>query len=191
MVTILFSLLYGTFLGLAMSVDAFMFSLIYGLTLNRRREAIFTALIVGLFHFIMPLIGYYFTFFVLRNVFSVSLFQNQMNNLGSFILLLLGLFMLYKKEEVQVKTSVANLLSTILFAFSVSIDSFFIGVALTTNDKINIIIIAILFLFISSFLTYLALRIIHHTKKHFILDRLNILAGIILIFVAIMNLFLK
>lgn len=190
MVTLIISIVYGIFLGLAMSVDAFMFSLIYGLTLSRRREAIFTGFIVGVFHLFMPLIGYYLTFIVLRNVFSITLFQDQLNNLGSFILLLLGIFMLYKKEEVDVRKSVTNLLSTILFGFSVSIDSFFIGIALTTNPKINIFIICILFFMISSIVTYCALRLIHRTKRLLYIERLNILAGIILITFGVMNLFL-
>lgn len=190
MFSILISLLYGFFLGLAMSVDAFMLSLVYGLTVSRRREAFFIGLTIGLWHFMMPLLGFYFTSYILRNVFSLTLFRSQFQRLGAFILLLLGLFMLYKKEEVAVKKS-TNLLSVILFGFTVSIDSFFIGIALSTNAKINMVLIALLFLGISSVMSYLAIRIIHHTKNERLTQNLNTLAGLILITFSCINLFLR
>ena len=98
--------------------------------------------------------------------------------------------MLYKKEEVAVKKS-TNLLSVILFGFTVSIDSFFIGIALSTNAKINMVLIALLFLGISSVMSYLAIRIIHHTKNERLTQNLNTLAGLILITFSCINLFLR
>lgn len=190
MVTIFLSILFGIFLGLAMSVDAFMLSLVYGLTIERRREAFYTGIIVGIFHFFMPLIGYFITYFLLSNIITLSVVKTQFNHLGSFILLILGMFMIYKKEEGEKRDTFKNFLSKILFAFSVSLDSFFIGIALTSNDRINIFLIALIFFCVSSSITYSAIRLIHRTKKLLSFNKLNVIAGIILMIFAFISLFL-
>ena len=49
---IIISFIYGITLGFALSVDAFMLSLIYGSTFNRKIESIITSTLVALFHFL-------------------------------------------------------------------------------------------------------------------------------------------
>jgi putative Mn2+ efflux pump MntP len=178
---ILLSIIIGIFIGLALSVDAFMLSLVYGITLNNRKEAFLTALFVGVFHFIMPLIGYYLTYIILSNIFMITSFQNNFKDIGTYLLIILGLVMVFKKEDCKKSPSIKNLVSKLLFAFTVSIDSFIIGIGLTTNDHISIVIIATLFFIISATMTLIALALIHKTKKFIVSKNLNVLAGIILV----------
>jgi manganese efflux pump family protein len=187
---IFISIIFGLFIGLALSVDAFMLSFVFGVTIKSRREAFFTSILVGLFHFIMPIIGFFLTYLILNNIFSVTAFQNSFKSIGSYILILLGMMMLFKREEVDNRTK-QNIFGILLFALSVSIDSFFIGIALTTNGKISILIVAFVFLMVSSIATYIPLRLIQKNKKLIRFKNLNIIAGIILILFAFISLILN
>lgn len=189
MVTLIVSMIYGLLLGIALSIDAFLFSVVYGLTIERRKEAAAIGFYVGLGHLTFSLFGYHFTSLILQKVFSLSRFQAQLRQLGTFILLLLGLSMMNKKEEV-VFTPKRSLLHSLLFALSVSLDSLFVGIALSTHPKIQIRIVSFLFFLISATITYGAIRLAHHAKKRFASKPLYFLAGVILSLLAILTLFL-
>ncbi len=118
-------------LSISLSMDAFSLSLAYG-TLKLTKKTIFvTSLIVGIFHFFMPLTG--------------MLFGNYLNELINFdtdiivalVLMFVGINMIFDKKE-EIKTNL-NLLNIFLFAFAVSLDSLSLGiglVALTTHTYI-------------------------------------------------------
>lgn len=186
----LISLLFGLFIGLALSVDAFMLSLVYGVTIKTRREAFMTSFFVGVFHLLMPFVGYFITIFILDNVFSISSFQSKMEHFGIYILFFIGLLMIFKKDDHDTY-SFKNIISKLLFAFSVSIDSFFIGIALTTIDHMNMFIIAFVFFIVSGFLTFIAIRLVNKTKKLLFIKDLNVIAGIILIVFAFISLMIS
>ena len=44
-------------IGISLSMDAFSLALVYGIQGMSKRDKIFLSLIVGVYHFIMPLIG--------------------------------------------------------------------------------------------------------------------------------------
>ena len=138
-------------LGISLSFDAFSLASIYGLLNIKNDKIILTSLIVGLFHFFMPMLG-----LKLGN-----LLQNYLNiNIKIFILMLL--FFLFiemlKTNNKQENEEDLSYLKIIIFAFLVSIDSFFTGIGLLLFD-INIYIISTIFFTISGISTFLGFKL--------------------------------
>ena len=138
--------------AISLSMDAFSLSLIYG-TLNvslamMRR----TSIVVGIFHFFMPLLGYLFgdllSFFLSFNAdFFVGII---------FIVLAIQMFAsLWKTEDVDLLT---GLLSYFLFGFTVSVDSFSVGIGIGSLRG-NIFVPCLVFSIVSFLFTYLGLRL--------------------------------
>lgn len=137
-------------LAIGLSMDAFSLALIYGtLNLDKKIEKIM-GLTVGIFHFFMPILGYYLGRIIL------SIIRINPDIIVGIIFILLGLEMIISlKKEEQIKI-LRNLLSVIFFAFTVSIDSFSTGIAFGAADTI-IILPCIIFSITSSLFTYLGL----------------------------------
>ena len=184
------SILYGITIGIALSLDAFMLSLVYGATFKRRQETILTSLLVGLFHFFMPLIGFIICRFILIKINIVDHVQQQTNYIAFVVLLLLGVMMIWKKESHN-SHSITTLISKILFAFTVSIDSLITGVALVSIRSIHIVIVGTLFALISFSFTCMGLSIGKKAAEKYSLLKLDFYAGILMIFIAFITLFLS
>ena len=61
-------------IGISLSMDAFSLALAYGMTSIKEKEKILLSLIVGAYHFIMPLIGLNFGFLLSKiNLISIDL----------------------------------------------------------------------------------------------------------------------
>jgi len=138
------SLIYF-FTGIGLSMDTFSLSLSLGTTNPSNKNIIKTSIIVGIFHFIMPLLGY----------FIGNSFRYRINyiNILTFILFLVLAIELYKSRD-EDKTSILNNLTILLIAFSVSIDSFTVGIALGLNNEI-ITLSSLIFSLCSFIFTYL------------------------------------
>lgn len=189
MVNVIISCIYGIVLGITLSIDAFMFSLLFGATIKYRRERIFTSIIVGAFHFLFALCGYYLTNLLFTHTNLYRYIENRLEYLAFIILVFLGIMMINKKDS-DVKYDISFFFHKCLFAFSVSVDSFFTGIALKAMDHIIILITAPLFAFISCILTYVSLKLSKSTSNRFIDINMNIYAGILLIILAIISLFI-
>ncbi len=136
------------FIAVALSMDAFSLSLSLGIFgISKNRSLIFS-IIVGSFHFIMPLIGGQLGFLILSNV------KINYNFLVGIILLLLALKMIYDLFKKIPLTFNTSLISLIILGVSVSLDSFSTGMGLygLTNKKIAS---SIIFSITSFFFTYL------------------------------------
>ena len=142
------SLIYF-FTGIGLSMDAFSLSLSLGTTNPTRITIIKTSLIVGLFHFLMPLLGYFIGYS----------FQYRIPNINilTFILFLILSIEMYKSKDEE-KTNILNNLTILLIAFSVSIDSFTVGIAFGLNNEF-ILISSIIFSITSTIFTYLGLTL--------------------------------
>lgn len=142
------SLIVIFILAVGLSMDAFSLSLIYGtLNLNRNIQKLMS-ITVGIFHFIMPLLGYQIGELILKII------KINPDILVGIIFIILGLEMLLSlKKEEQLKI-LTGPLSVILFAFTVSIDSFSIGIGFGVSN-INVIIPCIIFSITSLIFTYL------------------------------------
>lgn len=137
-------------LAVGLSMDAFSLAIIYGtINLDKKIEKIM-GITVGVFHFFMPILGYYLGKLIL------NIIRINPDIIVGVIFILLGLEMIISiKKEEQVKV-LTNLASVIFFSFTVSIDSFSTGIAIGTTDTI-IFLPSIIFSIISGLFTYIGL----------------------------------
>ena len=135
-------------IGISLSMDAFSFALIYGVLEISRKDKIILSLIVGLFHFFMPLLG-----LMLGNILGLNL-----RLLASIIFILIGIEMIISIGREEKIDLVNNMVSYLLFGFSVSIDSFTTGIGLKIICN-SYLLVAIIFMLCSSFFTYLGLKL--------------------------------
>ncbi len=137
------------FLAIGLSMDAFSLALAYGTNKPPFKKCLITSLFVGLFHFFMPLlgstIGYMFTKKITLNT----------NLFVALIFFLLALEMFLSRKEEQ-KEFITSFLSIIFFSFSVSVDSFSVGIALGITNSF-VLLASILFSIVSAFFTLLGL----------------------------------
>lgn len=145
-------------IAIALSMDTFSLSLGIGTCNLSKRKMLLFSTIVGIMHFIMPLIGN-----IIGNK-IISIFTINSNFLLGIILLYLAITMLIdvlKQEEKIIDLKIINML---LFAFGVSIDSFSTGLglqAITSNRLMAVIIFSI-----TSFsFTYIGLLIGKYASK--------------------------
>lgn len=163
-------------IGLSLSMDAFSLALIYGIIGITNKQKIILSIIVGIYHFLMPLIG--LNFGILID--SVSFINLQI--ISSIILIYIGIDLITSKEEEH--NLVTNILGFIMFGLSVSIDSLTIGIGLKTITN-NYLLAAITFSLTSLIFTYLGL-ILGNTIGKKIGSYAKIIGGIILITIAIL-----
>lgn len=110
--------------GLTLSVDAFVLALSYGIYNISLKKMLITSLVVGTFHFFMPLLGS----FIGNSLFSYTYIKPNIIMALIFIILSIDMFIhFFSKEE---KLRDLSLLGIIIFAYSVSFDSLSIGIGL-------------------------------------------------------------
>lgn len=152
-------ILFIFLIALSLSADAFSLSIAYGILNIKKNKIIITSLIVGIFHFIMPLLGYF-----LGTKISLILKLNPKYIL-SFVLILIMIETIKSiNEEKEIKELNYNYISIILFALFVSIDSFTVGIGIKTITS-NLILPPSIFAFISFLLTYLGFNLGKYISK--------------------------
>ncbi len=129
-------------------MDAFALALSYGIRHIKMRNIIITAIIVGLFHFFMPLIGNY----VGISLFEYTIIKPRYVLFFVFLILSIDMFAHFFEKEPKIRP--LNIIGTILFAISVSFDSFSVGIGIHYIYD-NMIFIVSLFCIISSLFTLL------------------------------------
>ena len=136
--------------GISLSMDAFSLALVYGTQGLDKRSKIILSLIVGIYHFVMPLIGLLFG----NMLFNYFIFD--VNLIVGIIFSIIGLEMVIsskRDEEIKVFLSLGGFL---LFGFSVSIDSLTTGIGLRAiND--NYLEVSSIFMVVSGLFTYMGL----------------------------------
>lgn len=134
-------------------MDAFSLSIVYG-TLNLSKKIKnFLSVTVGIFHFIMPLLGSLLGLFIVNHIIS------NPDILVAIIFTILSIEMLFNIKELdEEKKDFKNLVNAFIFGFSVSIDSFSVGIALGTHNE-NIYLAGTLFAITSFIFTFLGLNI--------------------------------
>ena len=167
-------------IAISLSMDAFSLALVYGLLLYSKKRKILLSIIVGIYHFFMPLIGYLFGN-ILNKINIISL------DLVSFLILLyIGIDLIistFKKED---KINIGNL-GLIIFGLSVSLDSLTIGIGLNSITK-NYLLASSTFAITSLIFTYLGLNLGNVIGKK-IGDYSKILGGTVLIIISIILFF--
>ena len=138
-------------MAIGLSMDAFSLALAYGTTKIPINKKVLLSITVGIFHFFMPKLG---------ALIGTELFLNYIakaNYLVGIIFLILAIEMLLSRKE-EKTGSITNMISIILFSFTVSIDSFSVGIALSlTTTDINSP--CIIFALISTLFTFLGVEL--------------------------------
>ena len=168
-------------IGISLSMDAFSLSLIYGVYGISRKNEIILALIVGLFHFFMPLFGSLFGNIILNYYeFNTDLFIGIIFGIIGIDMIVSGI----KDEDVSI---LSGGLGYIMFGLSVSIDSFTTGIGIYAINN-NYLEVSFIFMFCSGILTYLGLRLGNILSSRF--GRYaNIVGGIIFIMLVLCYIF--
>ena len=164
-------------IGISLSMDAFSLALIYGIQKMNQKQKILLSLIVGIYHFIMPLIGLTFGT-ILDNINIISI-----NLVATLILMYIGIDLILSKSKEEDKFEISKI-AFIIFGLSVSIDSLTIGIGLKAITN-NYLISSIIFSFTSLSFTYLGL-----TLGNFIGNKIGSyskkIGGIVLIIISIL-----
>jgi len=164
-------------IGISLSMDAFSLSLVYG-TLNfSKKRMLLLSLIVGLYHFFMPLFGAFFGNLITKYLVI------DLDFVVFLIFLVIGIEMIISSIKENKDVSYIGILGFFMFGFSVSIDSFTTGIGLNAINN-NYLEVSIIFAIISTMFTYLGLKL-----GKFLSDkagkRSTIIGGFILILLAI------
>ena len=142
------SLIIIFILAVGLSMDAFSLAMIYGTLDLKPTMRKLMSIMVGIFHFFMPLLGYQVGEFILR------LIKINPDILIGIIFIILGVEMLSSLKKCEKVKMLTGLFSVVLFAFTVSIDSFSIGIGFGVAN-INMILPCILFSLTSGIFTYM------------------------------------
>ena len=167
-------------IAVSLSMDAFSLSLVYG-TLNIKNKNMITlSIIVGLYHFFMPILGLFCGKFI-NKVLPVS-----SNLLLFFVLLVIGIEMIIESFKNNNEIRYMKLYELLVFGFAVSIDSFSIGIGLNLLSP-NIFIPSFIFSITSLIFTYVGL--ILGKKINLFAGKIStIVGGIVLILIGILYL---
>lgn len=170
------SFLIYFFIGISLSMDAF--SLAFSLSINHLEKSQTTklSLLVGFFHLIMPLLGSKIGFIIQKKEFI------NPNLIVELIFILLIIEMIRERKKDTKILSLSNL-TILLLAFTVSIDSFSVGLALSMQQE-NVLLASIIFSVISSIITQLGI-ILGQTISKQNQEKMEIIGIIILVIITI------
>lgn len=167
-------------IAVSLSMDAFSLSLAYGTLGISKKEIQKLSFVVGLYHFFMPLLGFY--------IGRIILYFIPLNPdfIVFIVLVFVGIEMIIeslKKEEVVKKT---RLLDILLFGLAVSMDSFSVGIGLNAISRKKILC-SLIFSLTSFIFTYLGLNLGKKINQ-WIGKVSTIFGGIVLIIIGIVYL---
>ena len=142
---------FTTFLiAVSLSMDAFSLSLAYGMQQMTKKDKILLSVIVGIYHFFMPLIGLNIGSAILKYIII------DISILVCLIFSLIGLEMIISSIKEKEEKILISLIGFLLFGFSVSIDSFTTGIGLNMINN-NYLEVTSIFAIVSATFTYLGL----------------------------------
>lgn len=160
-------------IGISLSMDTFSLSLTLG-TVSENKLIKILPLFVGIFHFFMPIIGN------IIGITLINLLDLASNIILGTVLIVLGINLAihyFKDETAEINL---NIIGILIFALSVSIDSFSVGLGI--NDITNNYYIAsIIFALCSAAFTYLGIIIGKYSSK--LIGKYAIILGIFLLLI--------
>lgn len=143
-------------LALTLAIDSFVALFAIGASANAQQKKVFLrlALLIGMFHFFMPLIGWYFSSLV------VDYLQNYGVYISGAIFAILGFRMIKEAFQDEPPVMVVNVLKAVMLSYALSIDALAAGFSLSlTHTPYSIFLISSIFALASfaiSFIGYLA-----------------------------------
>jgi len=161
-------------IGISLSIDAFSVATCIGMCNLSFKRTLNISMLVGLFHFIMPLLGVYISY----QINKILLIDSDL--ILGLILLLLSLQLFIEYLKPTNKDISLNNYGTIFFALGVSIDSFTIGLGLKAITT-NLLLSSTVFSICSFSFTFLGLTIGRYINK--ILKKYSYLIGTLVLFI--------
>lgn len=138
-------------IGISLSMDAFSLALIYGMQGMTQKQKIFLSTIVGIYHFIMPLIGLSFgTLLANINLISIDI-------IASLILIYIGVDLIISNSKKEDRMEITKI-GFLIFGLSVSLDSLTVGIGLKAITS-SYLLSSIVFSLSSLIFTYLGLML--------------------------------
>lgn len=164
-------------IAISLSMDAFSLSLAYG-TLNLEKKYMnILACIVGIYHFVMPLLG----MFVGTTI--IKLLPVKTNIIVFVVLLFIGIEMIFESFKSERSLSLMRTSELLMFGLAVSLDSFSVGLGLNAIYK-NPCLSALIFSISAGSFTYLGLYL--GKKINNLIGKIStMIGGIILIIIGI------
>ena len=167
-------------IAISLSMDAFSLSLVYGLLIYSKKRKLLLSIIVGIYHFFMPLVGMIFGN-ILGKINIINL------DLVSFLILIyIGIDLIISTLKKEDKISTNNL-GLIIFGLSVSLDSLTLGIVLKSITN-NYLLASTTFSITSIIFTYLGLNL-GNIIGNKIGSYSKIIGGIVIIIIAIILFF--
>lgn len=160
-------------IAVSLSMDAFSLSLAYGTISMSKKEIKLLSIIVGIYHFFMPILGMLIGKFIF-NIIHIS---------GDLIVLIIfsfiGINMIIESLKKEEKVKKMKLGEMILFGLAVSIDSFSVGIGINSISN-NFIMCSSIFSITSFLFTYISLKL--GNKLNQLIGKIaTIMGGIVLI----------
>lgn len=149
-------------MAFALSMDAFSVSLGIGMYMNRLKYVIIFIFFIGFFHVLMPVLG------IMLGQIVYAHFTPIATTVGGLLLFLLGLQMLFfsQKGPNNPQTTNLTIAKLALLSFSVSLDSFSVGLSLGIF-QMKVLLVIFLFGVVSMFVTFLGLLVSKHVTSYF------------------------
>lgn len=138
--------------AVGLSMDAFSLSILYGTLGLSKKRVVGLSLVVGTFHFFMPLFGSTIGTALLH---FLPVDQDLIVGIIFMVIAIQMIMSTSKEEEVM---NIVGLGSMLLFGFTVSIDSFSVGIGLSAISS-NYLLVVSTFSMISACFTFLGLII--------------------------------
>lgn len=155
-------------------MDAFSLALIYGTQGINKRDKLLLSIIVGIYHFVMPLIGHLIGIIVMKNInFSSEI-------IVGIILCLIAIEMIISNIKNKEEKFLLSIPGYLFFGLSVSIDSLTTGIGLSTITN-NYIISCFTFAITSFLFTIIGLNIGNTLNKKF--GKVSTIIGGIILFI--------
>ena len=168
-------------MAVSLSMDAFSLSIAYGTIGLPKKNNILLSIIVGIYHFFMPLIG------LMVGSIILSYIKINPDIIVFIVLLLIGLEMIIESFKRKEEVKKLNFIEMLIFGFAVSVDSFSVGIGLNAI-KLSPIICFFIFSITSFIFTYLGLSI-GKTINNIVGKLSTVLGGIMLIILGLIYLF--
>ena len=166
-------------IAISLSMDAFSLSLAYGTNKIENKTKYTLSIIVGIFHFFMPLIGSSIGNIILKII------KIKPQIIVSIILSFIGISMCIKKEEKI--NPIKNIIEILFFALAVSLDSFSVGIGLKGITN-KIFLAPLIFSITAGTITYIGIILGNKISKK-IENLAPIIGGILLIIIGIIYIF--
>lgn len=144
------SILMVIMIAVSLSMDAFSLSLAYGTLNMEKKEMKLLSTIVGIYHFVMPLIGMWIGKKILTFI------PISPNTVVFIVLLIIGIEMIIESFKQTREISLMKFSELLIFGLAVSLDSFSVGLGLRAIYS-SPLVCSIIFSLSSFFFTYLGL----------------------------------